>query len=61
MRKKKKKTTGKITVDDYIKAIKKADRENELSRSVGWKRVTTVHKSKKAYNRKEQRKNFTEE
>ncbi|GAB6121322.1 hypothetical protein [Dysgonomonas termitidis] len=61
MRKKKKKTAGKITVGDYIKAIKKADRDNELSRSAGWQRVTSVHKSKKTYNRKTQRKNFTDE
>jgi hypothetical protein len=61
MRKKKKKTAGKITVNDYIKAIKKADRDDELSRSTGWKRVTSVHKSKKTYNRKTQSKDFTEE
>lgn len=51
----------KITVEDYVKAIKKADRENELAQSAGWKRVTNIHKSKKTYNRKTQKKNFTEE
>ena len=61
MKKKKKKTTGKITVEDYIKAIKMADRDKELSLSAGWKRITSVHKNKKLYNRKTQRKNFTEE
>ncbi|WP_296938749.1 hypothetical protein [uncultured Dysgonomonas sp.] len=61
MKKKKKKTVGKITVEDYIKAIKKAGRDEELSRSAGWKRITSIHKSKKLYNRKTQRKNFTEE
>ncbi|EGK00603.1 hypothetical protein [Dysgonomonas gadei] len=61
MKKKKKKTAGKITVEDYIKAIKKADRDEELSLSAGWKCITSVHKNKKLYNRKTQRKNFTEE
>lgn len=61
MKKKKKKTAAKITVEDYIKAIKKADREEELSLSAGWQRITSVHKSKKLYNRKTQRKNFTKE
>ncbi|NDV96174.1 hypothetical protein D0T84_14820 [Dysgonomonas sp. 521] len=59
--KKKKRTTGKITIDDYIKAVKKADRENELSKSPGWKRITSVHKSKKAYDRKRDKKNITED
>ncbi|WP_029904389.1 hypothetical protein [Prevotella sp. 10(H)] len=59
--KKKKKQKSKISVEDYIKAIKKADRENELERSAGWRRVTNVHKSKKVYSRKTQKKNFTEE
>lgn len=35
MRKKKKATTGKITIQDYIKAVKKADRDIQLSQSVG--------------------------
>ncbi|MBK5722036.1 hypothetical protein JGH11_14245 [Dysgonomonas sp. Marseille-P4677] len=61
MRKKKKKTTEKITVEDYIKAVKRADRENELARFTGWKRVTSIHKSKKAYNRKIEKRNFTDE
>lgn len=60
MKKKKKKTTGKITVDDYIKAVKKADRENELAHSAGWKRVTSIHKNKKAYNRKIQKDNLAD-
>lgn len=61
MKKKKKKTAGKITVEDYIKAVKKAGRDEELSLSAGWKRITSVHKNKKRYNRKTQRKNFTKE
>lgn len=59
--KKKKKATAKITVVDYIKAIKKADRENELSHSAGWKRVTCIHKNKKVYNRKIQKRSLTDE
>ncbi|MDR2955350.1 MAG: hypothetical protein LBV43_09735 [Prevotella sp.] len=61
MSKKKIKRTGKITIEDYIKAIKKADREDELSQSAGWKRITSVHKSKKAYDRKRDKKNVAEE
>lgn len=59
--KKKKKTSSKITIADYIKAIKKADRENELSQSAGWIRKTSVHKSKKIYDRKTEKKNYTDE
>lgn len=57
MKKKKKNKTHKITVEDYIKAVKKADREVQLSEQPGWQRVTSVHKNKKAYDRK-QNKNF---
>ena len=59
--KKKKKATAKITVVDYIKTIKKADRENELSHSAGWKRVTSIHKNKKVYDRKIQKRSLTDE
>ena len=52
---KKKKTAGKISIKDYIKAVKKADREDELSQSPGWRRTTNVHKSKKVYNRKREK------
>ena len=58
--KKKKKATAKITVVDYIKAIKKADRENELSHSAGWKRVTSIHKNKKVYDRKIQKRSLND-
>lgn len=61
MKKKKKATTGKITIQDYIKAVKKADREIQLSQSVGWTSKTSVHKSKKVYNRKTDKKNFLDE
>ena len=53
--KKKKKIQGKITIADYIKAVKKADREAQLAQSAGWRRSTNVHKSKKTYNRKNEK------
>lgn len=59
--KKKKKTAGKISIKDYIKAVKKADRENELSQSPGWKRTTNVHKSKKVYDRKREKRDISKE
>lgn len=45
-----------------MKAVKKADREIELLNSIGFKAVTRIHKSKKVYNRKENKKisNFFE-
>lgn len=57
MKRKKKNQTHKITVEDYIKAVKKADREIQLSQQAGWQGTTNVHKSKKTYDRK-QNKNF---
>lgn len=61
--KKKKKTTrnNKITIADYIKTIKKVDREIELESNVGWKSITKVHKSKKLYDRKKNKKDYSEE
>ena len=59
--KKKKKTAGKISIEDYIKAVKKADREDELSQSPGWKRTTNVHKSKKVYDRKREKRDISKE
>jgi hypothetical protein len=43
-----------ITQDDYIKAVKKADREREIALhgKVISTRPTKTHQSKKAYNRK---------
>jgi len=52
----KKEITGRITVKDYVKAVKKADRAIGLENSSGFRAVTKVHKSKKAYNRKEGKK-----
>jgi len=59
--KKAKKQKSKITIEDYIKAVKKTDREIQLETSVGWTSVTKVHKSKKLYNRKKNKKNFPED
>ncbi|WP_308600303.1 hypothetical protein [uncultured Dysgonomonas sp.] len=59
--KKKKKTAGKISIKDYIKAVKKVDREDELSQSPGWRRTTNVHKSKKVYDRKREKRDISKE
>lgn len=59
--KRKRKPQGKITIEDYIKAVKKADRDDQLSRSLGWVRTTKIHRSKKLYNRKTDKKNYPEE
>ena len=49
----KKKQNGHVTMTDYVKAMKRANRELELQNSTGFKAVTRIHKSKKAYNRRE--------
>lgn len=59
--KKKKNAAGKISIKDYIKAVKKADREDELSQSPGWRRTTNVHKSKKVYDRKREKRDISKE
>lgn len=41
-----------ITVFDYLKAVRKADREIELEKQPGWKSVHKIFKNKKAYDRK---------
>lgn len=51
----------KITATDYIKAVKKADREMQLKQFAGWQRTTKIHKNKKAYNRKNEKDNYTNE
>ena len=60
-KRKKKPNKGKITIEDYIKAVKKADRDIQLETSVGWVSVDKVHTSKKAYNRKNNKKNYLDE
>lgn len=53
MKKKKgKKILMKLTISDYIKAIKIADREIQKSQNPGWISTDKVHSSKKIYNRK---------
>lgn len=59
--KKKRKKSSKITIEDYIKAVKKANRDADLAESPGWQRTTSVHKSKKTYNRKRDKKNIPDE
>lgn len=59
MKKKANKVPSKISIKDFIKAVKKADREKELSRSAGWKRITSIHKNKKVYDRKRDKNNYT--
>lgn len=52
MKTRKKKIDMKITVKDFVTAVKKADREIEQSFRPGWSSKTLIHKNKKAYNRK---------
>lgn len=53
---KKKKENRRFTMADYVKAVKRADREAELQHSYGFKAVTKVHTSKKDYSRREGKK-----
>lgn len=48
----KKALSPQITVEDYVKAIKIADREMEQSFRPGWSAKVKVHTNKKTYNRK---------
>jgi hypothetical protein len=41
---------------DYVKANRKGSREAELMNRTGWVSVHKVHKSKKQYNRKDNKK-----
>lgn len=52
MKKRKKKISMKLTVDDYIKAVKIADREIQQSHNPGWVAINKIHPSKKTYNRR---------
>jgi len=49
----KKKKTGRVTMADYVKAMKRVNREMELENSTGFRAVTKIHKSKKAYDRRD--------
>jgi len=48
----KKPLNAQITVEDYVKAVKIADREMEQSFRPGWAAKVKVHTNKKTYNRK---------
>ncbi|NDW09281.1 hypothetical protein [Dysgonomonas sp. 520] len=61
MKKNRNKKKTKITVQDYIKAVKKANRDIQMESSIGWSSVTKVHKSKKIYDRKRIKKDHSEE
>lgn len=41
-----------VTTQDYLKAIRRADREIDLERHPGWVAVHKVFKNKKVYDRK---------
>jgi len=53
VKKRKKNISMKVTVDDYIKAVKIADRELQQTLSSGWISTHKIHPSKKTYNRRE--------
>jgi len=42
----------KLTVQDYIQAVKIADREIQQSHQPGWISTNKIHPSKKVYNRR---------
>ena len=50
----------KNVIDDYMKVIKKADREIELENNPGFKSKTKIHKTDKLYNRKKYKDLFEE-
>jgi hypothetical protein len=47
---------GKYTIQDALKASRKASREIELEVSIGWTSTHKVHKSTKSYTRKDKHK-----
>lgn len=51
-----KKNCGRITKEDFLLAVKKADRARSLENGSGFKAITKIHPSKKVYNRKEGKK-----
>jgi hypothetical protein len=52
MKKKNKKILMKLTIADYVKAIKIADREIQKTQNPGWTSTDRIHPSKKTYNRR---------
>jgi len=51
-KKRKKVLSMKLTVQDYIQAVKIADREIQQSHQPGWISTNKIHPSKKVYNRR---------
>jgi len=51
MKKRKKKILMKVTVNDFIKAVKIADRQIQQSCNPGFISTHKIHSSKKTYNR----------
>jgi hypothetical protein len=50
---------GNITEKDYIKAMRKADRESEMDTfGPGFHSKTKIHKSQKTYSRKNEKMKF---
>lgn len=47
---------GKFTIEDSMKANRKASREISLENSTGWVSTHKVHKSEKTYSRKSKHK-----
>ena len=58
MKKQKKHIAMKITKRDFIKANRRGSREAELETQTGFSSKHKVHKSKKAYSRKNKHKNY---
>jgi len=56
--KKNNKNIRKISIKDYIKAVKKADRDIQLEINPGWVAVSKIHKSEKIYNRRNNNKDY---
>lgn len=56
-----KKNIKKITIKEYIKAVKKADREIQLEINPGWTAINKIHKSKKIYNRKNKKQDYQQD
>jgi hypothetical protein len=53
MKRKQKKLKSSVSVEDYLKTVKKTDREVALSFRPGWAAKVKIHTSKKTYNRKD--------
>jgi len=56
MRKRRKNISTKITIADYIKAVKIADWESQKANNPGWISTDRIHPNKKIYNRRANKK-----